>query len=307
MLALDMFGFRALWSPYFMAALAVCTLAFFLITVKYRSQFKDSEPLSVKQGAVFSAAMLLLYAIKGSPLDLLGHIMFSAHMTQMAVLYLVIPPMFIISIPAWIWRKVLTVPAVRKPFAFFTKPLIALLVFNVFFSFYHVPVIFDTVKVNMWYHGMYTVFLFITAVFMWWPVLNSLNHKNELSGLQKVGYIFGNGILLTPACALIIFTKHPLYDTFSDPAAWMQAMALCVPAGSLAALGISGPELLNWLPLLEDQQLGGVLMKIIQEIVYGSMLAHIFFAWYRKENEKNKSETEALYEPKPGHVYTPGS
>jgi putative membrane protein len=45
------------------------------------------------------------------------------------------------------------------------------------------------------------------------------------------------------------------------------------------------------IPLLYDQQLGGVLMKIIQEIVYGTVLFFVFMDWYRKEREKEKLET----------------
>lgn len=38
--------------------------------------------------------------------------------------------------------------------------------------------------------------------------------------------------------------------------------------------------------LLHDQQLGGVLMKVIQEIVYGVMLFYVFIEWYRKERDE---------------------
>jgi putative membrane protein len=38
---------------------------------------------------------------------------------------------------------------------------------------------------------------------------------------------------------------------------------------------------------LDDQQLGGVIMKIIQEIVYGATLAYIFFRWYRRERKED--------------------
>jgi putative membrane protein len=51
------------------------------------------------------------------------------------------------------------------------------------------------------------------------------------------------------------------------------------------------------LPLLEDQQLGGVLMKIIQEIVYGTVLFFVFMEWYRKEQEKEKLETAVSPQP----------
>ena len=52
------------------------------------------------------------------------------------------------------------------------------------------------------------------------------------------------------------------------------------------------------MPPLYDQQLGGVLMKIIQEIVYGTMLFFIFIDWYRKEREKESVET--IISPQPG-------
>jgi putative membrane protein len=285
MLSLEMFGFRAMWSPYFFVVLIFVTLLFFLAATKYKEQLSsEADGLTKKQGILFVSTIVLLYVIKGSPLDLLGHIMFSAHMTQMAFLYLVIPPMLIASIPHWMWRKLLEIRLVGGVFHFFTKPLIALVVFNGLFSFYHIPLIFDVIKVDMVLHAIYTTILFISAIFMWWPLVNHLQEYQYLYGIKRIGYIFANGVLLTPACALIIFADNPMYATFSDPRAWAQALELCVPTSALSGLSLSGPEMFNWLPLLEDQQLGGVLMKIIQEIVYGTVLAQIFYEWYRKEN-----------------------
>jgi len=45
------------------------------------------------------------------------------------------------------------------------------------------------------------------------------------------------------------------------------------------------PTVFEWLPSVDDQQLGGVIMKIVQEIVYGIALAHAFFTWYRLERK----------------------
>ncbi len=64
-------------------------------------------------------------------------------------------------------------------------------------------------------------------------------------------------------------------------------MKLCVPLDLLEEIPLSGPEMFNTLPPLEDQQLGAVLMKIIQEAVYGTYLAVIFFQWVRTEREKD--------------------
>ncbi|KKB39223.1 cytochrome c oxidase assembly factor CtaG [Bacillus thermotolerans] len=291
---ISIFGFQALWSPYFLGFLILVTAGYFLVTVKWRNKFEGDEPLTKRQGALFVASMVILYAVKGSPIDLLGHIMFTYHMIQMAVLYLVVVPLFLRGIPWWVWKKIIDHPVVKPVFAFFTKPLIALILFNGLFSIYHLPIVFDYVKMSVALHTLYTVALFIFALFMWWPLLNTMPDGKKLGGLRKIGYIFADGILLTPACGLIIFASAPVYATYSDASAWIQAMELCVPTGTLQQLNLTGPELFSSMPILEDQQLGGVIMKIIQEIVYGYILALVFFEWARKEREKEGQADEAL-------------
>lgn len=297
MLTLDIFGFKALWSPYFLLILIGLTVGYFILTTKFRSLFPDSEPLTKKQGALFLLSMILLYAIKGSPIDLLAHLMFWVHMIQMAALVLVVPPIFILSVPNWVWRKLFSVEAINSGFKVLTKPLIALIVFNGLFSFYHVPMIFDAVMQNVWLHAGYSILLLLVATFMWWPLLNQMPGHQTLSGLKKVGYIFADGILLTPACALIIFADSPMYATYSDPQVWGQVMALCVGPANFASLDLSGPQLFSSMSLLHDQQLGGVIMKIIQEIIYGVILGHVFFEWYRKDQLDSDKEMKQPLNP----------
>jgi putative membrane protein len=291
-LSLDIFGFEALWSPYFLGAIIMLTVVFFLLTTKYRFFFEGSEPLTKQQGTLFLLSMAILYAIEGSPLDIMAHLMFYVHMIQMAALVLIVPPLFIVGVPGWLWRKVLSLPVIHSVFNLFTKPLIALLVFNGLFSFYHVPMIFDHVMQSIWLTAGYSTLLFVVAVFMWWPLINQLQEHQALNGLKKVAYIFGDGILLTPACALIIFADTPLYATYSDPHVWGKVMSLCVGMQNFNSLNLSGPQVFSSMSVLHDQQLGGVLMKVIQEIVYGIMLGHVFFDWYKKDQAESEREME---------------
>ena len=296
--SLQMFGFRALWSPFFLLFLLCIAVMYMLIVGPWHHKFTKEGPATPKQKAYFLTGIVLLYLCKGSPLDLLSHLMFSAHMIQMAILYLMIPQCFILGIPNWLYERMLEVRAVKGIFLFFTKPFVALLLFNGLFSFYHVPLIFDFLNTNALYHAVVTIAIFIVAFFMWWPLVNKLPQWQTLSGLRKVGFIFADGVLLTPACALIIFANSPLYQTFTDPQAWLTSLQLCVPKGTLASLNLTGPQMFLSMPPLYDQQLGGVLMKIIQEIVYGTMLFFIFIDWYRKEREKESVET--IISPQPG-------
>ena len=106
-MSIGIFGFRALWSPYYLTILIIYYDRLFLVGNEVSSEKKRSLVLTKRQVIYFLLAMFLLYAVKGSPIDLMSHIMFSAHMTQMAILYLVIPPLFIISIPDWLWRVII--------------------------------------------------------------------------------------------------------------------------------------------------------------------------------------------------------
>lgn len=282
---LSIFGFQALWSPVMIGVLVFITILYFLITVKWRKDFKISEPLKGKEAAYFLTSLVLLYIIKGSPIDLMGHIMFSFHMTQMAILLLLVPPLMMKGIPWWVWKVVIELPVVRKVFPLLTKPLFALIVFSGLFSFYHIPLIFDYIKLNEVLHGTYTFILFMSAVFMWWSVVEIIKDGKGLHGLKKIGYLIASAVLITPACALIIFSGSPMYDTYTNPDSWLKAMELCVPTSTLSGLSLSGPELFSDMPPFEDQQLGGIIMKIIQEVIYGVVLFSIFFQWYRKEQE----------------------
>ncbi|SFA46604.1 putative membrane protein [Parageobacillus thermantarcticus] len=297
MASLSMFGFVALWSPYFLAFLLLVTFLYFMVVGPWRTRFTNEGPPTRKQKAYFVLGIALLYVCQGSPIDLLGHLIFSAHMVQMAILNLLVPQLLILGIPNWLFERLFQIRPVKAAVTFLTKPLVALVLFNGLFSLYHIPFIFDLVKSNALYHAVITTMIFIAAWMMWWPLVNKMSEWQSLSGLKKIGYIFADGVLLTPACALIIFAGKPLYATYYDPQMWMESLALCVPAGTLASLDLTGPEMFFSVPLLYDQQLGGILMKIIQEIVYGTVLFFVFMEWYRKEQEKEKKETVASPQP----------
>jgi putative membrane protein len=281
---ISIFGFRALWSPvYLFVVIVLVGLYFYLIR-------KEKYKVTGKQQFFFVSSMILLYLMKGGPFDLLGHLMFSAHMTAMAIVYLAVPPLMILGLPQTLLREVINIKRIRPIYSFFTKPLIALILFNGLFSFYHIPLIFDVVKTDEVLHAITSVVLFVGAFLMWWPVVNPLPEEESLTPIKKIGYIFADGVLLTPACALIIFASAPMYSTYTDSTLWLSALELCVPADMLASLNISTPELFNWFSLLEDQQLGGVIMKVVQEIVYGSILGYIFFQWAKKDRESDEVE-----------------
>lgn len=288
-LELQIFGFRALWSPYFLIYIIVLSALYYTITGPMRHKFgKEITAPSGRQQAAFYIGMLLLYIVKGAPVDLLSHIMLTFHMIQMAIFYLVFPILMIYGIPVWVWKKIIYKPVIYPFLKFVTKPLISLLLFNTLFSLYHLPVVFDFSKTSQVAHTVIGLILLVAAFIMWFPVITPIKEFNRLTPLMKIFYIFANGVLITPACVLIIFASGPLFDAYSASGAWLQSMSLCVPGNVLDGISmqISGPEMFSPMGVMEDQQLGGIIMKIMQEGTYLFILARVFFQWFNRESLK---------------------
>ncbi|WP_087973046.1 cytochrome c oxidase assembly factor CtaG [Oceanobacillus rekensis] len=287
-LELQIFGFRALWSPYFFVFICALAVLYYLITIRYRHKFGGKEKPTAKQQAFFYVSLVLLYIVKGSPIDLLTHITLTAHMIQMAIYLFIIPIFMLKGIPEWMWRKVVNAPVIKPIFTVLTKPIIALLLWNGLFSLYHIPVVFNFSKSSAIAHTSISLILFIVSFIVWFPLISPVKELDKMQPLLKIGYIFANSVLITPACVLIIFSSDPLYATYSQDGSWIQALSLCVPGDILQGLttSLSGPEMFTSMDIVEDQQLGGIIMKIMQEITYGIVLGTIFFKWFSRESLK---------------------
>jgi putative membrane protein len=277
-------GFLALWSPGLLLILIVLTYVYFQLIGPLRQRFAGSSPVSIGKKMMFLLAIALIYAAQGSPINYYSHgFSFGVHMFQQTLVYLILPPILFLSLPEWLIRPLLMKPILRKVVFPWTHPLIAGLLFNLLFSFYHIPEIFNYTFDHPFMHQSYHWILAITAFIMWCPIFCSVPEWRRMTDLQQMGYVFFNGVLLTPACALIIFSNTELYPAY-----------------------IQGSQMIHFfLTPLEDQQLGGTLMKVIQEFVYGTVLAYVFFKWYRKEKKKEDNEETAVdthtLQPLPSH------
>jgi putative membrane protein len=257
-------GLFDLWSPWVLLITLALGFAYFYLTGKPGAGLPGYTRTSGWKRFCFASGLLVYWAAEGTPVAYYGHAhLFSSHMLQQSLLYLMVPPLIFLGIPTWMARIALGGKWARRLLYPFTQPLIAILGFNLIFSIYHIPLVFNYVFYEPVLHMGYHLLIFLSAFLMWFPVFCPLPEWNRLSDLQRVAYIFANGVLLTPACALIIFAKHLMYDPYYD-----------------------APMLIHWLHGLDDQQMGGVVMKILQEIVYGSVLAYCFMKWYRKERRE---------------------
>lgn len=224
----------------------------------------DQNTIRYKQTCYFIGGLLLTALTIGGPLHLLGHAyLFSVHMLQQAVLYMVVVPLIMLGTPRPVFQMIIRKSKVKRVVGFLTNPIVSILFFNGLFSIYHFPVIFDAVMANHSLFNLAHFILLVGAVMMWWSLLSPLPEMSRLKDLHQIGFIFMSGALITPVCALIIFSTSPMYATY-----------------------VGVPQLVNFLTPIEDQRLGGIVMKLIQEGVFITAIAIIFFKWAKKERLK---------------------
>lgn len=255
------------WDLTMNLVLILISSIYLLFTGPFSSKISNAEKTTVSQKNYFLLSMIVYYVALGSPLALMAREMFSMHMLQMSLLYIVFPPLFLLGMPGWVFRPLLRIKFLRKIGKFFTKPLIIVFLFNGLLSAYHIPLVFEVIISNRFNHDTAHVILLITALAMWWSIVCPIPKYDRMKPLYKLGYMCANAVLLTPACAIIMFAGEALFPSYSK-------MSLIFP----------------YLDPVDDQQLGGVIMKIVQEIVYITAIVIIFTRWLKEERAKDELE-----------------
>jgi putative membrane protein len=268
-----LFLLPANWNHLLNLLFLMTAIVYLALTGPWKKIFPHAEPVSGKTKGLFLLALLIYYFALGSPLALMAHELFSMHMLQMSLLYFVLPPLLLLGIPAYMWRPLLHLPLLHALGRFFTRPVFTLFFFNGVISLYHIPIVFDTIMRNHPLHYISHAILLFAAFCTWWPIACPVPEYDRVPSLHKLALIFGNGVLLTPACAMITFTDVILFKTYAT-------MSPLIP--------VMSP--------LEDQQLGGVIMKIVQEIVYITAIGIVFLQWIRRERVQDTKELLAWNE-----------
>ncbi len=259
-------GFDALWNPPILIGVIVMALAYAWVVGPLRRRLGHHPPPRQGQQIAFYLALFLLYLAVGSPLDVISdHYLFSAHMLQHMLLAVVVAPLLLLGTPDWFWRPVYQAPVVGRLLAFLTRPLVAVLLFNILFSYMHFPGFYDLSLKNETVHFLEHATILVTGMLMWWPVLSPLPELPALADPMKILYLFVDGLLMMVAFATITFAPVPLYSFY-----------------------LKAPRLIPGVSPLLDQQMGGLVMHYMTLLAYGTATVWVFFRWVRSERMKEE-------------------
>lgn len=218
------------------------------------------------RSVLFFAGVAALLAALITPIDRIGELyLFSVHMLQHMLLLLVVPPLLLWGLPPEATRALLGVRAFRRLERALGHPAVALPVMVVTLLAWHLPSLYGAALVNERIHALEHLLFLVTATMFWWPVLTPLR-ADRLAPPNAMMYLFGAMASISILGIILTFAPVPLYRFYVHPAD---------PYGALHLIrdgwGVS---------VLEDQQMGGVLMWIVGGIAYIVSILTEFGLWF---------------------------
>ena len=214
--------------------------------------------------AAFFVGVLTVFITLHPPIDVLSASFFSVHMFQHVLLTLVAPPMLLLGLPEW-----LVAPLFRKRLAqrfarWITKPVVAGLIGVGVFWGWHLPTLYEaTLRDRIVHDGMHMT-LVVSAIVMWWPVLSRLPEAPAASIPMQMFYLF---LITLPSgllSSIYVFASEPIYPAYSM---------------------IADPDGLS---ALNDQRVGGLVMKLGGTAILWTVISVKYFRWAAAEPSKSQ-------------------
>ena len=222
--------------------------------------------ISRAQKRWFSFGILLLWAAADWPVHDIGEQhLYLVHMLQHLVLTLVVPAAMLLATPEWLARLVIGNGRVEAVVRRMARPVPAAIAFNALVLLSHWQVIVNTASSNgLFHYGTHTA-LVVAAVLFWIPVCGPFPEL-RISQPSQMIYLFVASIVPTVPGAWLTFADGAVYSAYDIPARlW----------------GIS---------VTSDQQVAGLIMKLLGGTYLWALITVIFFHFASRHEAKTSRD-----------------
>lgn len=240
------------FEPLFLG-LAIVAAAAYVVAAR-----RERVPLW-KVGAFASGLALLIVALN-SPIETIAiHYLLLVHLLQNVILADWAPPLILLGLTSQMRRGIATLGG--RPFAWLTRPQVALPVWLVGWYAIHLPAFYDFALRNHWALYLEHAALLVMGTLFWWPVLCDAPRRVP-TGL-KLGYLGAAFVGATFLGLVFTFsTATPIYDFYAE-----------------------AHHRLWGLSAVEDQNYGGVLMNTEQALVFLAAIVYFLLQLLRETDE----------------------
>ncbi len=221
------------------------------------------------RAVMFALGLLTAVIALESPIDRGGDLyLFSLHMVQHLLLMMVAPPLMLLGICGATPPPRARFARLRRAWWALTRPWPAVLLFNSVMLVWHIPALYDTTLTVEPVHILEHLSFMAVGVVFWWAIVDPIRGPRTVTvtPLTKIAALVVSGIPPTVLGLIFALSRTPFYAYYvRAPRLW----------------GVSA---------LFDQQIGGVIMLGLGNIIYFVAIVIIFM---RLLGDAAKDEEEA--------------
>jgi len=202
----------------------------------------------------FAAGIAVGLLALQSPIDAGGdRYLFLLHMLQHLLLMMVAPPLVLLGI-CGVRPPQTGFLRVRKVWWLITRPWVAAVIFNAVMLFWHIPALYNTTLTVGAVHVLEHISFIGVGLVLWWPVIDPIrgSHTKPVTPLTKIAMLVVSGIPPTVLGLIFALSRTPFYSFY-----------------------VVAPRVWGLSPLA-DQEIGGVLMLGLGNIIYFVAILAIF-------------------------------
>lgn len=221
------------------------------------------NPVSGGQRVAFVAGSIVMLIALNPPLDdWAGAYLLTAHMFQHMLLIFLTAPLWLLGMPTWLLRQLTRPRPIRQIGYVLTRPVVAFALSSMIITFWHLPVGYNAALNSNPVHVVQHFSFLFAALLGWWPVLGVLEEWPRLSPPLRCIFLFVSGMPGAIVGSFVTLAEPGLYSHYTQ---------------SPRIFGIT---------LAMDQQIAGLMMWVLTNVIYLLTLTVIFFRWAAKEDAK---------------------
>ena len=240
---------------------------------------RPSHPLNAWHKISFFSGLLVIFLALQSPIDPLAEHYFFIHQIQHLMLRMLGPLLVLLGapltpmlrgLPLWLLqggvRTVVRSARVRRGYYYLTNPVVAVMVFLSVLYFWQVPLLHDAAVRNDYVHEVMHGTMLFSGFLFWWLVIDPKPHRSRLHYGLRVLYL---GLIVLPNTLLgagITFSRGLLYASYAE---------------------VEQPFVLD---AIIDQQLGGLFLWVIGDMMSIIAAGIVMVMWYQREQEQDRLE-----------------
>lgn len=249
------------WRPYVGVWLMVAVLIAIRLLAKKPREAAESDVPSGRM-SVYVLGVLVLWVGADWPIGPLGAgYLLSVHTVQYILFAFVAPPLLISGTPKW-WLRRMIEPRWTFHIAWvMARPLVAFSFFNVVLLATHLPSVVDGMTVSQIGSFVVDMSWLAAGLVFWWQIIGPLPELEPMHYPGRLVFLIANVFIPTVPAAFLTFAKYPIYSLYE----------LAPPMAGLSAV--------------EDQQVAGLIMKIIGGFIVFGTASVLFFKWAKADEE----------------------